>query len=235
LKKNLLICETVTKDYTDGNGLSQAIKKVSFTIAKGEFTVILGPTGSGKSTLLNLMSGLDIPTSGRVIFDGAPISNYKQHQLTDLRRVKIGFIFENFNLIPSLTVRENIEVVTELIKFPTNLEQILSGVGLLERSEHFPGQLSKGEQQRVALARAVAKNPLMICCDEPTGGLDYKEGLIILKLLKVINQATEKNIVIATDNQALAMVADQIIKLQSGEVLEIVENQPPINLDEIVW
>lgn len=235
LKEPILKLEAVTQEYHQGKNVCQAIKEASFTIYKGELVVILGASGSGKTTLLKLMSGIILPTKGRVIFDGAPISNYNHYQLTNFRREKIGFIFKDANLIGSLTVRENIELATELVRFPTDINQIISGVGLTEQSELFPGELSNSQQKRVALARAVAKNPAIIFGDEPTGELDYKNSMIILKLLKAINQATEKNVILVTDNPEITLIADRIIKLRSGEIIENIENRSPINLNEIVW
>ncbi len=235
MKEPILKLEAVTQEYHQGKNVCQAIKEASFTIYKGELVVILGASGSGKTTLLKLMSGIILPTKGRVIFDGAPISNYNHYQLTNFRREKIGFIFKDANLIGSLTVRENIELATELVRFPTDINQIISGVGLTEQSELFPGELSNSQQKRVALARAVAKNPAIIFGDEPTGELDYKNSMIILKLLKAINQATEKNVILVTDNPEITLIADRIIKLRSGEIIENIENRSPINLNEIVW
>lgn len=233
--KTIFKLSNMTKEYKTGEVSVKAVNGASFEIMEGELVVILGPSGSGKSTLLNIMGGMDIPTEGKVYFAGDDISSYNNKQLTYLRRSRIGFIFQFYNLMPNLTAKENVEMSTEISKDPINIDSVLDQVGLKERSDHFPAQMSGGEQQRVAIARAVAKNPDVLLCDEPTGALDYSTGIKVLSLLKNINRSTGKTIVIITHNQPIAQMADKVIRMRSGEIVEISNNKSPIEPEQIEW
>lgn len=213
----------------------KALNSATFDIPKGEFVVVLGPSGSGKSTLLNILGGMDTPTSGKVLFDDVDISEYDEKQLTLFRRNKIGFIFQFYNLMPNLTAKENVELATEISVNPLDIDEVLEQVGLGGKGRYFPSQMSGGEQQRVAIARAVAKNPDVLLCDEPTGALDYATGIKVLDLLQSINRQTRKTIIIITHNQPIAQMANKVIKMRSGEVLNISSNNNPISSDQIVW
>lgn len=225
----------VTKEYKMGEVSVKALRSATFDVPNGELVVVLGPSGSGKSTLLNIMGGMDIPTSGRVIFDGIDISSYNESQLTDFRRSKVGFIFQFYNLMPNLTAKENVELATEISDNPLDIEFVLERVGLKDRMDHFPSQMSGGEQQRVAIARAIAKNPDVLMCDEPTGALDYTTGVKVLKLLSEINKETDKTVLIITHNQPIAQMADRVIKMRSGEIIENTFTKNPIDTEKIQW
>jgi len=213
----------------------KALKEAVFDIRCGELVVVLGPSGSGKSTLLNILGGMDAATSGQVFFQGTDISRYNENQLTFFRRKSIGFIFQFYNLMPNLTARENVELAAEISENPLNVESVLENVGLRDRMEHFPAQMSGGEQQRVAIARAVAKNPDVLLCDEPTGALDYTTGKLVLKLLQGINKNTGKTVIIITHNQPIAAMAQRVIKMRSGEIVENYINSNPADPDLIEW
>ncbi|MCX7710753.1 MAG: ABC transporter ATP-binding protein [Clostridia bacterium] len=232
---NLFELKNVTKEYRMGEVSVVALKSANFNIQQGELIVVLGPSGSGKSTLLNIMGGMDTPTSGSVIFGGVNISEYNEKQLTLLRRDRIGFIFQFYNLMPNLTAKENVELATEISKDPLNIDEVLDQVGLKDRADHFPAQMSGGEQQRVAIARAVAKNPDVLLCDEPTGALDYSTGIKVLTLLRDINRKTGKTVIIITHNQPIAQVADRVIKMRSGEVIENYRNTHPVDPEKVEW
>lgn len=225
----------VTKEYKMGEVTVKALMPATFSIPKGELVVVLGPSGSGKSTLLNIMGGMDIPSSGRVIFDNTDISTYNERQLTSFRRSKVGFIFQFYNLMPNLTARENVELAAEISENPMKIEFVMDRVGLKDRMSHFPSQMSGGEQQRVAIARAIAKNPEVLMCDEPTGALDYTTGIKVLKLLEEINSETGKTVIIITHNQPIAQMADRVIKMRSGEIIENLCNKNPIDPEKIEW
>lgn len=225
----------VTKEYKMGEVSVVALKSAAFSITKGELIVVLGPSGSGKSTLLNIMGGMDTPSSGSVFFDGMNISEYDEKQLTLLRRNRIGFIFQFYNLMPNLTAKENVELATEISPNPLNIEKVLEQVGLKDRADHFPAQMSGGEQQRVAIARAVAKNPDVLLCDEPTGALDYSTGIKVLTVLRDINLATGKTVIIITHNQPIAQMAHRVIKMRSGEIVENFRNDNPVDPVNIEW
>jgi putative ABC transport system ATP-binding protein len=231
----LMTVENLSKSYQMGEVTVKALEQVSFELFDGEFVVILGPSGSGKSTLLNILGGMDIPTGGRVLVRGEEITQYDDRKLTAYRRDKVGFVFQFYNLMANLTARENVELATELCKEALNVDEIMEAVGLGERKDHFPSQLSGGEQQRVAIARAVAKNPLLLLCDEPTGALDYQTGIMILSLLHKINRTLKKTVVIITHNMAIGDMADRVIKMRSGRIVEIKENQSPIPPERIEW
>jgi putative ABC transport system ATP-binding protein len=227
--------ESVSKIYKMGEVGVRALIGAELNIKSGELVVVLGPSGSGKSTLLNILGGMDTATSGRVFFQDNDISKYNDNQLTLFRRKNIGFVFQFYNLMPNLTARENIELATEISDNPMNIEEVLEKVGLEDRADHFPSQMSGGEQQRVAIARAVAKNPDVLLCDEPTGALDYNTGKLVLKLLRDINKETGKTVIIITHNQPIADMASRLIKMRSGEVVENYYNDSPIDPELIEW
>jgi putative ABC transport system ATP-binding protein len=236
MQKDVLFrLENVTKEYKMGEVTVKALKSASFDIFQGEFVVVLGPSGSGKSTLLNIIGGMDTPTSGKVYFHDIDISAYSDKQRTLFRRNKIGFVFQFYNLMPNLTAKENVELATEISKDALNIDSVLEQVGLKDRAGHFPSQMSGGEQQRVAIARAIAKNPDVLMCDEPTGALDYSTGIKVLTLLRDINRQTGKTIIVITHNQPIAQMANRVIKMRSGEVVEILENNNPIDPEKIEW
>jgi len=234
-KKILMKIENSSKDYKMGEVTVNALCDASFEIYEGEFIAILGPSGSGKSTLLNIIGGMDLPTQGKVFLRGDEINKYNDRKLTAYRRDKVGFVFQFYNLMANLTAKENVELATEMCKEALNIDEVMESVELGDRKDHFPSQLSGGEQQRVAIARAVAKNPLMLLCDEPTGALDYKTGLLILSLLHKINRQLKKTVVIITHNMAIGDMADRIIKMRSGRIVEIKENASPIPPERIEW
>ena len=231
----LMKAEDVSKLYQMGEVTVAAIKKIDLEIVKGEFVVILGPSGSGKSTLLNILGGMDSPTDGKVFMDGENIIGYNDKKLTIYRRDKIGFVFQFYNLMGTLTARENVELATEICKDALDIDEVLETVGLGDRKDHFPAQLSGGEQQRVAIARAVAKNADLLLCDEPTGALDFTTGIKILTLLKEINTKYNKTVVIITHNVPIGEMADRVIKMRSGEIIEMKINENPINPERIEW
>lgn len=231
----LLELKKVTKTYKMGDVMVEALKESSLDIYSGEMLVILGPSGSGKSTLLNIMGGMDSPTRGEIFFQDRDISSGGEDILTDYRRNKVGFVFQFYNLIPDLTARENIELAAELVKNPLAIDKILDEVGLSGRKDHFPAQMSGGEQQRVSIARAVIKNPPLLLCDEPTGALDYQTGKLILALLKKINKETSCTVVLITHNIAIGGMGDRVVRMRSGEIVEIIENAEPISPEMIEW
>lgn len=213
----------------------KALDNTSFNIDKGELVVILGPSGAGKTTCLNILGGMDIATNGEVIVDGRDISKLKGKDLIKYRRTDIGFVFQFYNLVQNLTVIENVELAVQLCKDHLEPEEVLDKVGLSERKQNFPSQLSGGEQQRVAIARAIAKNPKILLCDEPTGALDYKTGKQILKLLQDTCRNENVTVIIITHNGALAPMADKVIKFKNGSVEQVITNDNPVNIDEIEW
>lgn len=225
----------VKKIYKMGDVKIKALNGVTFGIDKGEFAVVLGPSGAGKSTILNILGGMDSTTTGEVVVDGKHIENYNSKQLTTYRRYDIGFVFQFYNLVQNLTVRENVELATEICKNPLDVKETIDAVGLSERINNFPSQLSGGEQQRVAIARALAKNPKILLCDEPTGALDINTGKNILKLLKQTCEEKGITVIIITHNQAIASMADKVIKVKNGAVHSISINENPVSVDEIDW
>lgn len=231
----LMRVENVSKLYQMGEVTVTAAKNINLDIYEGEFVVILGPSGSGKSTVLNILGGMDLPTEGKVFMEGEDITNYNDRKLTLYRREKIGFVFQFYNLMANLTARENVELATEICKDALDVDSILGAVDLGDRKDHFPSQLSGGEQQRVAIARAVAKNPALLLCDEPTGALDFETGIRILTLLKEINQKYNKTVIIITHNTPIGDMGDRVIRMRSGEIIEIKINQNPINPERIEW
>jgi putative ABC transport system ATP-binding protein len=231
----LMKAENISKLYQMGELEVVAVKKVDLEIYKGEFVVILGPSGSGKSTLLNILGGMDVPSEGNVFMEGENIIGFNDKKLTYYRRDKIGFVFQFYNLMGTLTARENVELATEICQDALDIDEVMDTVGLGDRKDHFPAQLSGGEQQRVAIARAVAKNSDLLLCDEPTGALDFETGIKILKLLKDINNKYKKTVVIITHNVPIGEMADRVIRMRSGSITEIRVNENPIDPERIVW
>lgn len=235
--EELISLKNVKKTYIVGEKKFNALDNVSFTINKGEFVVIIGPSGAGKSTLLNLLGGMDKATSGKIKIGEEVISNYSDSELTDYRAENIGFIFQFYNILPTLTVLENVKIVNDIVKEPKDAKKVLREVGLENHYNKFPNQLSGGEQQRVSIARAIAKNPLLLLCNEPTGALDSKTGIEVLKLLKKQCESESGNntVVIVTHNSLIAEIADRVIRLKNGKVESNVINEHPKNIDEVVW
>lgn len=235
--KNFIEFKNVTKSYDVGGTRFNALNGVDFEIPKGEFVVILGPSGAGKSTILNLLGGMDEATSGEIIIDGENIEKLSKEKMTEYRAENVGFIFQFYNILPTLTVLENIEIVKDIVKNPKDSREILKEVGLEEHLSKFPNQLSGGEQQRVSIARAIAKNPKILLCDEPTGALDSKTGVEILKILKKCCDANngENTVVIVTHNALIAEIADRVIRVKNGKVDNVQVNKNPKNIDEVVW
>lgn len=227
--------QNVSRVYTTGDHELKALDDVSLNIEQGKFVVILGPSGAGKSTLLNLLGGLDTPTNGKIIVDGNDIANLNSDQLAEYRASKVGFIFQFYNLIPTLTVLENISLVNEISKDHLDAKQILDGVGLLDHANNFPSELSGGEQQRVSIARALAKNPKIVLCDEPTGALDSKTGVMILKLLKDMCDKYQKTIIVVTHNQNIAKIAHVIVRVKNGKIKSYEEQEKPQSIEEVEW
>ncbi|MGN0436028.1 MAG: ABC transporter ATP-binding protein [Wujia sp.] len=227
--------KNVGKIYQTGDVKIQALNDVSFEIEKGEICVIVGQSGAGKTTLLNILGGMDRLTSGKVMLDGKEISGYGKKQLANYRRQDIGFVFQFYNLIPNLTAIENIEIASEISKDPLNPEQILDQVGLKDRRDNFPAQLSGGEQQRVSIARALAKNPKLLLCDEPTGALDYETGKAVLKLLQDCSREKGMTVVIITHNSALTAMADRVIKVKNGKIASVAKNDNVVSIEDIEW
>lgn len=227
--------QDVTKKYHMGSQEIIANNKVSFTIKEKEFCVIVGPSGAGKTTILNLLGGMESCDSGHIIVDGAEVSKMKEKELTNYRRYDVGFVFQFYNLMPNLTALENIEIAVEISKNPLDPKEILKSVGLEERYNNFPAQLSGGEQQRVSIARAIAKNPKILLCDEPTGALDYLTGKSILKLLHNTCREQSKTVIVITHNAALTKMADHVIRVKNGTVVEEYFNENPLPIEEIEW
>lgn len=225
----------VKKYYRMGEVQIKALDGISFSIEKGEFVVIVGPSGAGKSTVLNILGGMDSPSSGEVIVDGNDVGKYNSRQLTTYRRYDIGFVFQFYNLVQNITAVENVELATQICKAPLKPEEVMEQVGLKDRVDNFPAQLSGGEQQRVAIARALAKNPKLLLCDEPTGALDYNTGKSILKLLQDTCRDFKMTVVVVTHNQAIAPMADKIIRIKNGKVENIKVNESRMPVERIEW
>jgi putative ABC transport system ATP-binding protein len=225
----------VNKEYKLGENSFLAANEVEFAIDKGEFVVVLGPSGAGKSTVLNLLGGMDTATSGEIIIDGKDITKYNDRELTNYRATEVGFIFQFYNLIPSLTVRENVALVKEVVKKNLDVDEVLESVGLKERRFQFPTQISGGEQQRVSIARALCKNPKLLLCDEPTGALDSDTGVVILSLLQDMSHIEGRTVIVVTHNAAVAEAADKVIMLKNGKVREIIVNENPKPIKEVNW
>ena len=227
--------QNVTKTYQMGEVEVHALNGLDLSIQEGEFVVIVGPSGSGKTTTLNLIGGLDTPTSGELLVAGADIAGYDEDALTAYRRDQIGFIFQFFNLIPTLTARENVEFAADLINDHPRPDQLLDAVGLGDRKNHFPAELSGGENQRVAIARALATDPSVLLCDEPSGSLDFETGKRIFKLLRDLNQERGKVMCVVTHNAPIGEIADRVIRLRDGKVSDIQTNEHPLDADELRW
>ena len=225
----------LTKTYEMGEVTVQALRGVDFDLFEGEFVVLLGPSGSGKSTLLNILGGLDVPTSGQVLYGNQNLTTANEAELTAYRRLRVGFVFQFYNLIPSLTVRENVALVTEIAEQPMKAEDALEMVGLRERLDHFPAQLSGGEQQRVAIARAIAKRPAVLLCDEPTGALDITTGALVLEALDIVNRKLGTATVVITHNVAIAGMADRVVRLADGRVVGVQVNTHKTPVRELQW
>ena len=227
--------EKVNKIYSTGEVETTALKNVDLEINEGEIVVLLGPSGSGKSTMLNVCSGLDNPTDGRIVIDGEVISDMNSKQLTKFRRDNLGFIFQQYNLLQTLSVRENVEVGREVSLDPFEVEEIIEEVGLTANIDKYPYQLSGGEQQRVSIARAVVKKPKIMFCDEPTGALDEENAKEILGVIQKLNETFNTTVVLITHNPSISVMADRIVKLNSGEVVEVIVNENKKRASEIVW
>ncbi|MDE2344245.1 MAG: ABC transporter ATP-binding protein [Betaproteobacteria bacterium] len=231
----VFVTRGLSKTYQMGEVAVHALRGVDLELYPGEFVVLLGASGSGKSTLLNILGGLDVPTSGEVYYLDHDLAKATADDLTRYRREHVGFVFQFYNLIPSLTALENVALVTEIATSPMDPRQALDMVGLAERAQHFPAQLSGGEQQRVAVARAVAKRPDVLLCDEPTGALDYMGGKIVLEVLARVNQELGTTIVVITHNAAIAAMADRMIRISSGEIVETRRNERKASPSELQW
>ena len=230
-----IVVKNLVKEYGTDNNKVIANDNISFEIDEGEFVVILGPSGAGKSTLLNIIGGMDSATSGSINVFGKEIVGLSDKELTKYRREDIGFVFQFYNLIPNLTVLENVELAGQIVKQSKPAEDILKQVGLEHRMNNFPSQISGGEQQRVAIARAIAKNPQLLLCDEPTGALDYKTGKNILNILKEYCKNEKRTVIIITHNSSIAQAADKVIEIYDAKVKKVFVNQNPKNIDEIEW
>ncbi len=231
----LIEFKEVSRIYKVGDHEQKALDKVNLEIEEGKFVVILGPSGAGKSTLLNLLGGLDSPTSGTILVEGKDISKLDNNSLADYRASTVGFVFQSYNLIPTLTVFENVSLVKEIVKNPLSVNEMLNNVGLEDHKDKFPSKLSGGEQQRVSIARALAKNPKILLCDEPTGALDSETGALVLKVLLNMAKIYNKTIIIVTHNQNIAKMADIVIKVKSGHIKEVINQDNPLSVDEVDW
>ena len=218
-----------------GNNVIKAANGVTFSIEEGEFCVIVGPSGAGKTTVLNMLGGMDSVTGGEIFVDGVQISSFNERKLTEYRRYGVGFVFQFYNLIQNLTALENVEIASEICKEPLDAAETLKNVGLANRMNNFPAQLSGGEQQRVSIARAIAKNPKLLLCDEPTGALDYETGKNILKLLHDVCRENKKTVIVITHNQAITRMADRVIHIKNGQVSSEEVNEHPEDVSVIEW
>lgn len=227
--------KNVKKVYQMGEIEIEALRGIDFTIDKGEFVIIAGASGAGKSTILNILGGMDSCTSGDIFVDGREISKFSNKELTTYRRYDIGFVFQFYNLVQNLTAKENVELATQISKNPLNIDETIAAVGLRERAQNFPAQLSGGEQQRVAIARALAKNPKLLLCDEPTGALDYNTGKQILKLLQDMCKSHHISVVVITHNLALTAMGDKVIKVRNGAIESIEINENPLPVERIEY
>ncbi len=227
--------QNVSKIYKTGEVSIQALHNVNFQIEQGEFCVIVGASGAGKTTILNILGGMDTLTEGKVFLESNEVSAYNKKQLTGYRRYDVGFVFQFYNLVQNLTALENVELAAQICTDPLNAAEVLTEVGLQDRMNNFPAQLSGGEQQRVAIARALAKNPKLLLCDEPTGALDYNTGKAVLKLLQDTCREKGKTVIVITHNQALTAMSDRIITVKSGTIVSMIKNTNIVNVEEIEW
>ncbi|GAA6383232.1 ABC transporter ATP-binding protein [Intestinibacter bartlettii] len=227
--------KNVKKIYKMGEVNIEALSGVNFSVDKGEFVVVAGASGAGKSTILNILGGMDSPSSGQIIVDNKYINNYSNKELITYRRYDIGFVFQFYNLVQNLTAKENVELATQICKEPLDIDEVMEAVGLGDRKNNFPAQLSGGEQQRVAIARALAKNPKLLLCDEPTGALDYNTGKSILKLLQDTCRKMNMTVIIITHNLALTPMGDKVIKVKNGKIESVVVNDNPTPVERIEW
>ena len=234
-EKDFVILKNVTKTYQMGEVQIRAVDGIDFSIDKGEFVVVVGPSGAGKTTVLNILGGMDKASGGEVLVDGKDIAGYSQKQLTGYRRNDIGFVFQFYNLVPNLTALENVELALQISRNPLDAKTVMQEVGLGDRLNNFPAQLSGGEQQRVSIARALAKNPKLLLCDEPTGALDYQTGKAILKLLQDMCRERGMTVIVITHNSALTPMADRVIRIKNGKVSEMHRNEHPVSVETIEW
>ena len=225
----------VCKIYQMGEVRVAAVSGMTFDIEQGEFVVVVGPSGAGKTTLLNMLGGMDSCTSGTITLDGRKVSSFSEKELTYYRRYDIGFVFQFYNLVQNLTAKENVELASQICKDPLDAAEVLAQVGLAERMDNFPAQLSGGEQQRVAIARALAKNPKLLLCDEPTGALDYRTGKAILRLLQTTCEETGKTVVLITHNSAFTEIANRVIRVREGRADEVYVNEHPVSAETLEW
>lgn len=233
--ETIMVVKDLKKEYHMGEVIVHALRGVNLELYDGEFVVILGPSGSGKSTILNIIGGIDTPTSGEINYKGQEVEALDEKALTQYRRKVIGFVFQFYNLVPNLTARENIMLASELSEDPIDMDELLDEVALGERADHFPSQLSGGEQQRIAIARALAKNPDILLCDEPTGALDVKTGIGALKVLQSFNKNYKKTVAVITHNKSIGEIADRVIYVKDGVIDKIIVNENPMPAEEVVW
>ena len=234
-EKDFVKLKNVTKIYQMGEVQIRAVDGIDFSIDKGEFVVVVGPSGAGKTTVLNILGGMDKASGGEVLVDGKDIAGYSQKQLTGYRRNDIGFVFQFYNLVPNLTALENVELALQISRNPLDAKTVMQEVGLGDRLNNFPAQLSGGEQQRVSIVRALAKNPKLLLCDEPTGALDYQTGKAILKLLQDMCRERGMTVIVITHNSALTPMADRVIRIKNGKVSEMYRNEHPVSVETIEW
>lgn len=234
-EKDFVKLKNVTKIYQMGEVQIRAVDGIDFSIDKGEFVVVVGPSGAGKTTVLNILGGMDKASGGEVLVDGKDIAGYSQKQLTGYRRNDIGFVFQFYNLVPNLTALENVELALQISRNPLDAKTVMQEVGLGDRLNNFPAQLSGGEQQRVSIARALAKNPKLLLCDEPTGALDYQTGKAILKLLQDMCRERGMTVIVITHNSALTPMADRVTRIKNGKVSEMHRNEHPVSVETIEW
>ena len=225
----------VSRVYKNGDHEQWALNHINLSLEEGNFVVILGPSGAGKSTLLNLLGGLDNPTEGTIVVDGRDISTLNSNEMADYRAAKVGFVFQSYNLIPTLTVIENVALVKEIATNPLSSHDMLEAVGLLDHKHNFPSELSGGEQQRVSIARAITKNPKILLCDEPTGALDSETGVTVLKLLLSMAREMNKTIIVVTHNQNIAKMADVVVRVKNGRIQSCEEQANPLSVEEVEW